>query len=295
MESHCQCLGLFCNPFDRRVSSAGHARSASASESSGASETCAVVLAVNPSPGISRVDSPSCVSSHHIHSASEGSPVLDRAVPAALLEPMLITVEADSAKGQEGEVHIMHVVPQQLDQPLASCSSQDVDLIEIHSAPHGSYAAAGSVGLAQQDFSSGQVARSSGQAGQNCIHGQLVGSSSQGGQDCIRGQQSGHSGQDRQRDVRGQQAGSSGHTEQGYGVVDRLRAAVFSRGFEPCPGYSDHAASCAGPYEQQQNAVRSSHGSLASEKISGHGPEAIVPRCHEPEAGVFHTQSNPWL
>lgn len=231
------------------------------------------MLAVDPSPGIPRVDSPSCVSSHNIHSAPEGSPVLDQGVPTALLEPMLITVEANPAKGQEGEVPIMHVVPQQLDQPLASCSRQDVDLTEIHSAPHGSYAAAGCAGLAQQDISSGQVARSFGQAGQDSMHGQ----------------QSGHSGQDGHHDVRVQQPGSSGYTEQGYGVVDRLRAAVFSRGFEPCPGYSDHAASCAGAYEEQQNAVRSSHGSLASEQISQHEPRAMALCRHESEAGVFHT------
>ena len=71
----------------------------------------------------------------------------------------------------------------------------------------------------------------------------------------------------------GQQMGSLGACKESCGVADRLRAAVASRGFEPCP-VSEQPA-CGAPDSAQEVAA----GSCAA-AVSCEGPRAMV-LCHQ--------------
>ena len=228
--------------------SAGHARSVSASDSSGASETCAATLTVDPLVGIPRIDSPSCVSSHPIHSSSERSPAPDQDVLVALPEPMAITVEYGPGKGQGGTVLIVHAAPHQPDNSRSACGTQDVDIVEIQ--PHASCAAMGSSGQSGQEQGSEQQDGSAAQA-----------------------------------HPAGQHAGSSGQAGQRRGIAARLRAAVASRGFEPCPPSTDNVASCSGQ-SCGQTAAHITH-EAETEQMSDRGYGATM-LCHpESEAGMY--------
>ena len=227
-------------------SPAGHARSASASDSSGASETCAATLTVDPLVGIPRIDSPSCVSSHPIHASSEGSPAPDQNAPVALPEPMVITVEAGPGKCQEGTVPIMHAAPHQPDS-CTSCGTQEAGDVDIH--PEASHRGTGSSGQVGQDQSFEQQGGSTAQA-----------------------------------HPAGQQASSSGQAKHRIGIADRIRAAVASRGFEPCLPSTDNAASCSGQ-SCGQTAAHSTHAAAEQMSERGSGPIMI---CHpDSEAGLY--------
>ena len=80
--------------------------------------------------------------------------------------------------------------------------------------------------------------------------------------------------------------GSPGLSNQDQEVADRLRAAVCSRGFEPCPG-SDKATS---PEEAPASHVDSTSCDTAeAASVSQQGPRPMV-LCHA-DAGVLHWQS----
>ena len=82
--------------------------------------------------------------------------------------------------------------------------------------------------------------------------------------------------------------GSPGLSGQDQEVADRLRAAVGSRGFEPCPG-SDRAAS---PEEAPGSLVGGGcQDTAGAASVSEQGPRAMV-LCHaDADAGELHWQS----
>lgn len=160
----------------------------------------------------------------------------------------MITVEASAAKGQEGEVPVMHMASEHRNNSPSSCGTRNVDIVEIH--PQASCPAMGSSGQAGQEQGSQQQEGSAAQA-----------------------------------HAAGQQVGSSGQAEQGCGIADRLRAAVASRGFEPCPPGTDSVATCAGQACGQTE--RPSAYEAAAEQISGNGLGTTT-LCHpESETGKY--------
>ena len=89
----------------------------------------------------------------------------------------------------------------------------------------------------------------------------------------------------------GSKRAALGQAEPSCDIANRLRAAVASRGFEPCPPSTDEVASCAGQ-PGGQAAVLSAHETAASEHMNAQAPgEAKL--CHpESEAGVFSSVSS---
>ena len=84
------------------------------------------------------------------------------------------------------------------------------------------------------------------------------------------------------------QMGGPGLPGQDQEVADRLRAAVCSRGFEPCPG-SGEAAS---PEEAPDSHVGDvSHDTAGSASVSEQGPRAMVLCYADAGAGELHWQS----
>ena len=105
----------------------------------------------------------------------------------------------------------MHMTSYKSASPPSACAAQDAHTVEVH----------------PQLQPSASVAGSSGQAGQDQGYQQQAGSAAQA-------------------HPAGQQASSSGQAEAGCDIADRLRAAVDSRGFEPCPPSTDNVGILCG-------------------------------------------------